>query len=162
MGMKVEYINPFIESAMEILRQTTQMNIERGAPRVDHGQTETPDLSVVLGIVGDMQGQIIYGIGSQTAKGIVGRMMGGVEITELDELGMSAIAELGNMITGNATGRFEKMAVAMDISPPTVLTGQGVRITWPLHRALVVPLETEVGTVTISVNLEERKIRSSD
>jgi len=159
MAMKVEYINPFIESAMEILRQTTQMVVDRGAPTLDSGRFEAPDLSVVLGIVGDMQGQIIFGIGSETALGIVGKMLGGVVVTELDELGMSAIAELGNMITGNATGRFEKMSLNMDISPPTVLTGQGVRITWPMHRALVVPLNTEVGTVTISVNLEEKKER---
>ncbi|MCA9409849.1 MAG: chemotaxis protein CheX [Candidatus Omnitrophica bacterium] len=157
MGMKVEYINPFIESAIEILRQTTGMSVERGTPTLDTGQFNAPDLSVVLGIVGDMQGQVIFGIELNTAHGIVGRMLGGVEVKELDELGMSAIAELGNMITGNATGRFEKMKVTMDISPPTVLTGQGVKISWPLHRALVVPLNTEVGDVTISVNLEENK-----
>jgi len=159
--MKVEYINPFIESATDILRQTTNMTIERGVPTLDRGGFEAPDLSVVLGIVGDMQGQVIFGIDRPTALGIVGRMMGGVEVLELDELGMSAIAELGNMITGNATGRFEKMKVNMDISPPTVLTGQGVKISWPLHRALVVPLNTEVGTVTISVNLEEKQAKTS-
>lgn len=156
MTMKVEYINPFVESATDILRQTTQMTVERGTPTLDTGQFEAPELSVVLGIIGDMQGQVIFGIDQETAHGIVGKMLGGVEVTELDELGMSAIAELGNMITGNASSRFEKMKVTMDISPPTVLTGQGVKISWPLHRALVVPLNTEVGTVIMSVNLEER------
>jgi len=133
------------------------MNGERGTPSLDTGEFDAPDISVVLGIVGDMQGQVIFGIETPTAHGIVGKMLGGVEVKDLDELGMSAIAELGNMITGNATGRFEKMKVSMDISPPTVLTGQGVKISWPLHRALVVPLNTEVGHVTISVNLEENK-----
>ena len=157
MGMKVEYINPFIEAGMHILRETTQMSVERGSPSLDDGQFRAPEVSVVLGIVGDMEGQVIYAVSMECALGIAGRMMGGVEVKELDEMSKSAIAELGNMITGNAATRFEKDSMNIDISPPTVMTGSGVTIGWPLHRALVVPLKMEVGVMIVWVCMEEKK-----
>lgn len=157
MAMKVEYINPFIESGMHILRETTQMEIDRGSPSLDDGQFKAPEVSVVLGIVGDMEGQVIYAVSMGCALGIAGKMMGGIEVKELDEMSKSAIAELGNMITGNAATRFEKDNLNIDISPPTVMTGSGVTIGWPLHRALVVPLKMEVGEMIVWVCMEERK-----
>ena len=89
--------------------------------------------------------------------GIAGKMMGGVEVKELDEMSKSAIDEPGNVMTGNAAARFEKQNMDMDISRPTVLTGQGITIGWPLHRALALPLHTEVGDMIVWVCLEERK-----
>ena len=89
--------------------------------------------------------------------GIVGKMMGGMEVTELDEMSKSAIAELGNMITGNALARFEKENLHLDISPPTVMTGKGITIGWPMRRGLLVPLHTEVGDLVVWVCMEETK-----
>ncbi len=155
--MKVEYINPFIEAATEILRATTGMEVTRGKPRVDDGDFNAPNVCVVLGIIGDLKGQVIYGVSMSTALGIAGKMMGGVEIKEMDELSRSAVAELGNMMAGNATSRFEKLSIAMNISPPTVMIGQGVTVGWPLHRALVVPILMEVGEMIVWVCLEESK-----
>jgi chemotaxis protein CheX len=155
--MKVEYINPFIEAGTEILRATTGMEVTRGKPSLDDGNFVAPEVCVVLGIVGDMKGQVIYGVSLPTALGIAGKMMGGMDVRELDEMSKSAIAELGNMTTGNAASRFEKMSLNLNISPPTVLVGQSVIISWPNHRALVVPLNTECGAMIVWVCLEENK-----
>jgi chemotaxis protein CheX len=155
--MKVDYINPFIESATEILRATTGMEVTRGKPSVDSGSFHAPEVCVVLGIIGDLSGQVIYGVSLPCALGIACKMMGEVEVKEMDELSRSAVAELGNMMAGNATSRFEKMSISMNISPPTVMIGQSVTIGWPLHRALVVPIEMEVGTMVVWVCLEESK-----
>jgi chemotaxis protein CheX len=155
--MEVAYINPFIEAVTVILRMTTNMEVTRGTPSLDKGNFHAPEVCVSLGIVGDKQGHVVYGISMETALNIAGRMMGGVEVKELDDLAKSAIAELGNMITGNASSRFEKMAINLDISPPTVMVGQKLVIGWPMHTALVVPIHTEAGELVVWVSLAEKK-----
>ncbi len=155
--MKVEYINPFLEAGTEVLRLTTGMEVQRGKPALDDGNFCAPEVCVVLGIVGDMKGQVIYGVTLPTALGIAGKMMGGMEVKELDEMSKSAIAELGNMITGNAASRFERISFNLNISPPTVMVGQSVVISWPMHRALVVPLHTDVGDMIVWVCMEEER-----
>lgn len=153
--MKAEYINPFIESASSILAQTTQLEVTRGAPSVDNGDFRSPGVCVVLGIVGDMVGQVIYALSTESACGIAGRMMGGAAVPELDEMAKSAIAELANMVTGNAAIRFETEKCNIDISPPSIIVGDNMSINMPFERGLVVPLHTEVGDFMIWVCIGE-------
>ena len=155
--MLVEYINPFLEAAGEILRTVAHLEIERGIPSVAEVPFEVQEVTVVLGVVGDMVGQVVYGLSLESAVAIAGRMMGRTDLEDLDEFAKSAVAELGNMITGNAASRFERMAVQLEISPPTVLTGQGMSLSWPMDRALVVPLHSEAGDLVVWVGLAARK-----
>jgi chemotaxis protein CheX len=152
--MKVQYINPFIESATSILSQTTQMEVTRGAPSLDDGNFHSPEVCVVLGIVGDMRGQVIYGASMEVACGIAGKMMGSA-MAGLDEMAKSAISELGNMITGNAATLFEKEGHNINISPPTIIVGKDMNVTMPMQRGLIVPLHTQVGDFLIWVCMGE-------
>jgi chemotaxis protein CheX len=156
MALKVEYINPFIEAGTEVLRKTTQMTVDRGKPSLDNGLFRVPDITVVLGLVGDLCGQVLYGFSVETAMGIASRMMGGEEVTEMDDMSRSAIAELGNMITGNAASRFSKLGLNIDVSTPSLITGSNMRITWPLHNALIVPVSTECGEMVVWLSMRER------
>ncbi len=47
----------------------------------------------------------------------------GMPVTELDDMAMSAISELGNMIMGNAATIFSTKGIVIDITPPTVCRG---------------------------------------
>ncbi|MCH7745973.1 MAG: chemotaxis protein CheX [Chloroflexi bacterium] len=48
-----------------------------------------------------IEGNVLYGFDIETAKAIAGTMMG-EELDELDEIALSALGELANMISGNA------------------------------------------------------------
>jgi len=47
----------------------------------------------------------------------------------LDDLAMSAIGELGNMIAGALAMNLEKVGCRIIISPPTVVTGKNLKLT---------------------------------
>ena len=58
-----------------------------------------------IGVSGRLEGNVLYGFSGESAQSIVGVMLGEPVSTVNDELALSAIGEIGNMITGNAAAR---------------------------------------------------------
>jgi len=155
--MRVEFINPFMEAADEVLLQLVQLQTNRGRLALKMPNQSYPDLCIVLGVVGKVEGQVIYGMDNKTACQIASKMMMGLAVEQLDDMAKSAVAELGNMITGRATIGLEHAGYGCEISPPTLITGANISISSPSTQILVVPLNTEVGTIDLHVGLEEAK-----
>ena len=51
------------------------------------------DITAVVGMVGQVRGNIAYSMAEDTAKKIVSAMMMGMPVEELDEMGRSALGE---------------------------------------------------------------------
>lgn len=151
--MKVEYINPFVQSATSIIEQVARIQVERGDLALRPKMFPSPDVSVILGVTGDVKGQVLYGLSQETAMYLASRMMMGLEVKEFDDVARSAIGELGNMITGNATGVLEKQGILANISPPAIVTGKDVSISNTEGPILVVPIHLPEGTLEINVSL---------
>lgn len=146
--MKAEYINPFLESARMVIEQMIQI-------RPSTGQLTLKDIKFVdhyvwiqIGLTGQMNGDIVFGLSESVAMKMISAMMGGFVITEIDEMGKSAISELGNMISGNASTMLYNQGVHVDITPPRVVDLSGIQA----RRALTVPLIMEgIGEMEIQV-----------
>ena len=153
--MRVEFINPFLESADEVLDQLVQLKTTRGRLTLKMPTQPYPEVCIVLGVIGKVEGQVIYGLNDVSARQIASKMMMGLPVENLDDMAKSALAELGNMITGRATIGLESAGFSCNISPPTLITGSNITVSSPMTQILVVPLETEAGTIDIHVGLEE-------
>ncbi|HHU63031.1 MAG TPA: chemotaxis protein CheX [Clostridiales bacterium] len=81
------------------------------------------DFTVVIGITGDVKGNIAYSFSSDTARKLVSAMMMGAPVETMDDMAMSAAGELFNMVTANALTLFEKQGKAAAVSLPFVLSG---------------------------------------
>ena len=92
----------------------------------------------------------------RTAKAMASAMMG-EPVPVFDELAESAIAEMGNIITGQATIRFEECGYECKLSPPTLVSGVGVVISTLDIQRLIIPLEMPVGYLEICVALRQVK-----
>lgn len=153
--MKVEYINPFIEAASYILQEMAGLETRRGKLAIKDEVSPAYDVGVILGVVGKAKGQVIYSMSSENATRLASQMMGGAEVGLMDDMVRSAIGELGNMVTGRAATILESLGLTLNISPPTVVSGQGLRVSTLRIKTLVVPLETDVGTIEINLGLAE-------
>jgi len=100
--MKAEYINPFLESAKIVIEQLVQIKPATGQLGVKDIKFVENYIWIQIGLNGQMNGDIVFGLSEQVALKMVSAMMGGYVISEIDEMGRSAISELGNMISGNA------------------------------------------------------------
>ena len=75
--------------------------------------------------------------------------------SEFDRLAQSGIAELGNVITGQASRRLAEAGFQADISPPTLVMGKGTLISTLDFQRLMVPLRTPLGDLQINLALRE-------
>ena len=152
--MKVEYINPFVAASFDILKAIGNYNPVKGKLVLKNKPTPSYGVSVIVGVIGQVKGQIIYSMSEDTAKHIASTMMMGMPVDTFDEMAKSAISELSNMITGNASTSLASQGLEIDISPPTLITGNSVTITTGTVQTIVVPVETEAGVFEINIALE--------
>jgi chemotaxis protein CheX len=151
--VKVEFVNPFIQAASEVLESELGGVVTRGKLRLEKAACTTDEVTALVGVAGHLNGIVLYSMSQTTALGIVSRMMG-QEFDEFDALAQSGIGELGNVITGRAGVLLSEAGFASNITPPALVVGQGTMITTLDLNRLVFPLETEVGGLEIQVVLQ--------
>ncbi|QHT62639.1 chemotaxis protein CheX [Paenibacillus lycopersici] len=151
--MKAEYINPFLESAKIVIEQVVQVRPSTGQPGMKEIELADNYIWIQIGINGQINGDIVFGLHEHVALKMVSAMMGGYPIDAMDEMGRSAISELGNMISGNASTMLFGQGVKVDITPPKVLhSAQSVQFN--VTRALTIPLIMNgIGELDIQVLL---------
>ncbi|WP_152396879.1 chemotaxis protein CheX [Paenibacillus guangzhouensis] len=148
--MKAEYINPFLDAARNVIEQLIQIRPTTGQLQIKEVQFIDQYIWIEIGMTGQMNGNIVFGLHESVALKIVSAMMGGFVLTELDEMGHSAISELGNMISGNASTILFNQGVKVDITPPKVV--QSAAGQFNAKQALTVPLMMEgIGHLDIQV-----------
>jgi chemotaxis protein CheX len=154
--MNVKFLNPFIEAVVEVLKAEVGINAVRGDLSLQKSALTTDDVTVLIHLVGQIYGVVLYGLPASTGLKFVSEIMG-QEFTEMDSLAQSGVAELGNVISGKATVKFSQSGYQSNISPPMVITGKGVQVSTLDFPRLVVPLETEVGSMTVHLALRENQ-----
>lgn len=153
--MRAEVVNAFLNAAKTVLTAETGSDVSMGTPRVEAGPIASHGVGVVVGMTGKLEGLAIYTVDKQAALKVLSAMSGET-VTELDELGLSGIAELGNVITGRAATSLAKSGWPFQISPPAIVNGNGpTRISTLAPRRLVVPLKGEFGTFEIHLAIQE-------
>lgn len=150
MGINVEHINPFLMAATSIIRDICSIDMKVGKPYVKGAALVNDSIVIMIGITGEMRGQVMIAMGCDVAMNIASKMMMGMPVTELDEMAISAISELGNMIMGNAATIFSTKGIGIDITPPTVCRGN-VTITQTYTQNICIPLNG--GDITIEFDI---------
>jgi chemotaxis protein CheX len=150
--VKVEFINPFIEAAIEVLQSEIGGDVERGPLTLHKSAYTTQEVTTLIGVTGAVRGIVLYGMAEKTAKALVSQMVGQV-FTELDDLAQSGIGELGNVITGRASILLSENGFSSNIAPPILIVGAGTMISTLDIQRLVVPLKTACGTIEVQVAL---------
>lgn len=149
--MKAEYINPFLESAQTVIEQVVQIRPSTGAVSVKDIKFVEQYIWIHIGVNGQMNGNIIFGLKEDVALKMISAMMGGYVISELDEMGKSAISELGNMISGNASTIMYNQGMMVDITPPRIVE-MAQAAGFEMSKAITVPLIIDsIGELDIQV-----------
>ena len=154
--MDVKFLNPFIQAAVEVLKTEVDANAIRGDISMHKSALTSDDITVLINLIGDVYGVVMYGMSTSTCLNLVSKIMG-QEFAEFSTLAQSGVAELGNVISGQATIRFAEAGHKSNISTPTVLNGKGVEISTLDFPRIVVPLETQFGVLTVHLALREKR-----
>jgi chemotaxis protein CheX len=162
--MKAEYLNPFIKSVTRIIEETTSEKPAMGKVFLRDGYPyTTKDVAIFVGITGYLSGQLVISLPMECALSIAAAMLMEEKIFELDEFAQSAIAEMANMITANATIGLSDAGYKCDITPPSVITGTKMEVSSPPKiRTVVIPLKIGVGDIEVNISLIETAVLVSD
>lgn len=152
--MNVKFLNPFVIAAHDILRIEMRETVERGELRLETGAYRTEDATVIISLVGALNGTVFYSMSNESAIHFASVLMG-ERFDALDELVQSGIAELGNVITGQASMRLADAGYESNISTPSLILGRDASISTLEYPRLVVPLTTSIGSLTIHLSLRE-------
>lgn len=121
--INVEFVNPLLTATIGILKDVCQLQLNVDKPYVKTTEFDQESILIIVGVTGEMRGQVILAFSLQNACDIASRMMMGMPVTELNDMAMSAISELSNMIMGNAATILSTKGIGIDITPPAICRG---------------------------------------
>ena len=153
--LRVEAAAPFVEAAVFVLDKECHVPATRGT-LAKFRSTCTPEaVNLVVAVVGDeLSGVVVYSLPATAALRLAGKMLGERPET-LDSMAQSALAELANVISGQATTRLAKSGYATDLAPPQLVLGAGSFLSAAPITFLAVPLHTPAGVLTANIALRE-------
>ena len=151
--MRVEFINPFVQAVTEVLESELGSAPERGNIGLQRSAYTSNEVTAVVAVAGEVAGMVMFAMTQKTATGMVSKMLG-QDFPEFDALAQSGIAEIGNVITGRAAVLLSEAGFPSDLAPPMLLIGKNTMISTLDVQRLVIPMETEFGSVEVQVALK--------
>ena len=154
--MKEEYVNAFLAPAKLVWEKElkTPLNLVK-AEAVSHQYT-TEDITAIIGVSGSLQGNVLYGFANGSAYSVAGAMIG-EPVTELDDMSLSALGEIANMITGNAATHLAAAGYECNISPPVIIEPAGSRLITTGGPQIMVSFNSDLGELKIRISLSETR-----
>ena len=156
--MRVEYINPFVESAFSILKEVMNSEVKRGEIYLKSTSMAIKGVAALVGLAGDVEGRVLFDMSRDTALHVAG-VMNQDTFTTFDELAKATIQELANMITAQAVTKLHDLGFKFDLTPPALFTGENMEVSTNLGEveALIVPMELgSNGKIEVNVAIRER------
>ena len=122
--INADFVNSFLIASTRVLKDACGIEAKVGKPYVRENEYTDDQFLIMVGVVGEISGQVIYCFPVPVALEIATKMCGGImEMTEMNDISRSAICELCNMMLGNTATVFSTKSIAIDITPPTMCTG---------------------------------------
>lgn len=151
--LNVEYVNPFLTAAVSVLHDFG-IETKVGKPSIKKEiASEKNSLVIMIGVTGEMKGQVMISFQNEVACEVASKMMM-MPVTEMNEMSVSAICELGNMILGNSATIFSTKGIGIDITPPAMCSGEVVFST-SYAANVCIPLTFENGkAIEINVSIK--------
>ena len=150
--MNVNYLNPFIEASMNVVKDIAGLESELEKVCLRGNTFNGKDVIVIIGVTGALVGQVILTLNKESMDALVKHMFAGDSDNLDSDLKKSAIAELTNMIVGNATSLFYKKGMKVLITTPTILTGKDILISnkYPI---ICIPVKFAGDNVGLDLNI---------
>jgi chemotaxis protein CheX len=138
--MKVEFINPFLQAAVTVLKTMAFTEAQVGKPFLK-GKTPLSqgDITSIVGLTGEVNGSLAVSFSEAAILQVVSNMFGEA-FKEINDEVRDAVGELSNMISGDARRILESEGHQFQAALPTVIEGKSHKICHPMPGpVLVIP-----------------------
>lgn len=105
-----------------------------------------PSIAVSISLIGNLRGPVTWSFSRPLARQVAESMLMGAAP---EEMYASAVAELANMMLGNAAADLEDAGYLVELTPPSLTPERGQR------KSLVVAITIPSGEMKLKFDLEE-------
>jgi len=145
-----DIVNVFIDAIARVLRASLGESARLAAVQRTRMIDPPPDIAIAIELSGALRGPVTWVFSPQLAHTIAARMAM-VEVAS-PELMTDAVAELSNIVAGNATGPLEDAGYRVQIAPPVVYQTSTPRALD--DDTLVATLAAPSGTIRVFLGVE--------
>ncbi|HEX6466968.1 MAG TPA: chemotaxis protein CheX [Terriglobales bacterium] len=117
--MKIELIQPFINSADAVLAEVLQCKTNIGDLTMEEEAYRRKGVAAEVQILGDIEGRVIFDMDLPAAMNIASYLAGG-QVEGSESIVKETICEIANMVIGNAVTALNDQGFHFKISPPEV------------------------------------------
>ncbi len=153
--MKAEFANPFINAAVLTFRKELNVELQRSELKVKNAPSPTRDTSIIVGVTGKVRGQVVYSMDQQVAMSIAKAMLPDLHPVEQKKMMSSAVAELANIITGQASIALAGEKHTISLTPPSVLMGTTGSVDFLSIQTISISFLSVIGALEINIGLTE-------
>jgi chemotaxis protein CheX len=151
MNMKAEFINPFLDATLTVLKTMASVEPIPGKPFIKKGSAASGDVSGIVGITGEEEGSLCITFSRECILFIIGRMLG-EEQKEINDDVKDAVGELTNMISGDSRRRLQGVGHNFQGSIPSVVSGPGHEVKHISRGPILsIPFSTKAGNFIVEV-----------
>jgi chemotaxis protein CheX len=155
--MHIKIVNAFVKAAQAVLAAETTLSFARGEMELSDHVYLSDEVTVIISLVGQVRGTVLYSLAEADALTLAGYLLG-EPFAAFTPLAQSGIAELGNVITGQATGTLAEAGCEVSLSPPTLLIGKGMALSTLDLPRLVVSLKSDMGVIGLHLALRQTDV----
>jgi chemotaxis protein CheX len=153
--MNLDGVNAIVQAAGEVLLAELGGEVQRGQLALVRGGEPTDEVTTLIRFQGGLSGIVLVTMSRATALRLASRLMG-QEYGVLDEVAQSGIAELSNVIAGNAMSLLARQGYVCTIAPPRIAVIDGGGFATLTLPRLAIPLHTALGDLDLQVALTAR------
>jgi chemotaxis protein CheX len=149
--MNVEYINPFLTSAISVFNTMLGVTLTREEPVLKSSTQPNHEISGIIGLSGNAKGMVVLSMSRDVALNAASKMLGEL-CRDINADVADAVGELTNMIAGSAKAKIEHLC--MSVSLPTVITGKNHCIDFPKNtKPICIPFACDWGSVAVEIGI---------
>ena len=150
--MDIRFINPVLNSIVNVLSTMASMTPEPGAPSI---KEDTHALGVVTGVI-DFKGSQAHvstaiSFSKPVALEITERMLR-TRPDDIDEMVEDLVGEISNMMAGGAKGKLEAEGYDFELTLPSVVAGEDHEVPHSIEgKTILLPFKTEAGDFYVEI-----------
>lgn len=151
--INAEVVNAFIAPVVDVIKSCVGLDAELGKVALTNQIDPPPFVSATIEMRGNLVGPITWIVSEELARLLAGKMLC---VDPVEALNLAtcrdAVAELANIISGNATGKLIDAGYEVEILPPHIVDEKSERAL--TERTLSVTLSTTAGKIKVLLGLQ--------
>jgi len=154
--MNVEFVNPFLESMLNVLSTMATIEAKPGQPSIKTNEIALGDVTGIMGMSSrQAKGTLAITFTEKVILEITKSMLG-EEVTKVDDTVTDMVGEITNMVTGGAKKELSERGYKFDMAIPSVISGKDHIVSHKTKSpVIIVPFSTESGEFFVEVCFEE-------